>query len=496
MRVGVIGLLQESNTFLPDRTTWEHFEADILARGEDVRDRFVDALHEIGGFFAGLSAADIEAVPLFAARALPYGVIEKKSFKRLVDELLDELRTAGSLDGLLLAPHGATVSEAYPDADGYWLKKVRQAVGPDVPIIATIDPHANLSMQMVQACNALIAYRSNPHMDQRDRGVEAAQLIDRVLHKQVQPTMVAQFPPLAMSIESQCTEEQPCSDLVEIANQVRAEPGVLSASIVLGFPYADVPEMGSAVIVVTDNDVSLAAKLSRHLADEIWSRRDALVRPLPGVAEAVGQSLQSPTPVCLLDTGDNVGGGSPGDGTWLAHALLQKQVDRALVCINDPQAVAKAVELGAGGEAEFEIGGVYDLSGKPLTGRYRIRSIHAGTFEEQEPRHGGISKFDQGPTAVLSQNGLTVLVTSRRMVPFSLSQLTSCNLDPTSYRILVAKGVNAPIAAYQQVCNSFLRVGTPGVTAADMTSLDFSQRRVPLYPFELDGPFASGFGDD
>src|SRR5262245_12848163 len=149
MRVGILGLLQESNTFLPDRTDLSAFEADVYARGKDVSDRFRGTEHELGGFFAGLEREGIEPVPLFVARALPYGIIEAGVFDELIATMLEELERAKELDGLLVAPHGATVSEHEWDADGYWLSRVRKQVGPSMPIVGTLDPHANLSNTMI-----------------------------------------------------------------------------------------------------------------------------------------------------------------------------------------------------------------------------------------------------------------------------------------------------------------------------------------------------------
>lgn len=484
MRVGILGLLQESNTFLPEKTTWAHFEADVLAFGEEIRDRFIAASHELGGFFAGLEEAGLEAVPIMAARALPYGLIAKDDFARLCSEMLSRLRGAGQLDGILFAAHGATVSEAYHDADGYLLQQVRRELGSKAPLIATIDPHANLSTQMVAACDALIAYRTNPHIDQRERGIEAAQLMAKVLAGDVKPTVSARYPPLAISIECQCTEESPCRDVVDSVAEARAETGVLSTSLILGFPYADVPEMGSAVVVTTDNDQPLADALAEQLGQQLWIRRQAFVCRLPTVDEAVRRIAELPAPICLLDTGDNVGGGSPGDGAWIAHALRAQNIDRAFVCLFDPQGAAEAFRAGKGATISLAIGGKGKRSGQPLVGDFQVVSLHDGKFSETEPRHGGFSTFDQGPTAVMQCGGLTVMATSRRMAPFSLAQLTSCHIEPTQFRVLAAKGVNAPIAAYRDVCQSFIRVGTPGVTAADMTTLEYHRRRIPLFPFE------------
>ena len=488
MRVGILALMQESNTFLPATTHWDDFANETLARGSEVRTQFADAPHEIGGFFGGLQTADLEAVPIFAARAMPYGTIDAESFTRLIDTMCEELLAAGPLDGLLVAPHGATVSQQHLDVDGYWLGRVREMVGPDLPMVGTLDPHANLSPKMVDACDALIAYRTNPHVDQRERGEEAASLIARMLKEGLRPTMAAQFPPTAISIESQCTEESPCRELYQIARQMLDEPGVLTNSILLGFPYADVPEMGSAVIVVTEDDLPRARQYARSLAGALWERREAFVVPMPDVEEAIELALKADPPVCLLDMGDNIGGGSPADSTWLAHALFDKQVDRSLIALYDPEAVRRSQKAGAGATLELHLG---DHSGSPnggpLVARCKVESLHEGRFTESEALHGGFSVFDQGPTAVLTTSqGLTVVVTSRRMVPFSLGQLTSCGLDPASYRILVAKGVNAPIAAYRPVCKTFLRVNTPGCTCADMTMLDFQQRRRPMFPFEQD----------
>jgi len=486
MRVGIIGLLQESNTFLPGETSWEHFEADVLARGTEVVAQFEAAQHEIGGFLEGLQQATIETVPIFVARALPFGIVGADCFARLREEILSGIRDAGPLDGMLVAPHGATVSRSARDADGSWLALVRQTVGSKMPILGTIDPHANLSQQMVAACDSLVAYRTNPHIDQRQRGLETALLMQRVLSEGIRPTMAAELLPMAISIECQCDYEEPCSTLHQLAEEIRAKPGVLSASIVLGFPYADVEEMGSAVIVVTEDDQQLAQQHARSLAEAMWNLRNDSVQGLPHVDEALEKAMTLESPVCLLDTGDNIGGGSPGDGTWLANALLAKQVERSLVCLHDEEAVSTAIKAGTGAKIRLRVGGRSGPpSGEPLESEFTVRSIHEGQFQESKPMHGGFSTFDQGPTVVLeTQTGLTVIATSKRMVPFSLGQITSCGLDPASFRMLVAKGVNAPIAAYRQVCQSFVRVGTPGYTPADMTSFDFQLRRKPMFPFE------------
>jgi microcystin degradation protein MlrC len=486
MRVGILGLLQESNTFLAEKTGLSAFKADVFARGEEVRDRFRNAEHEIGGFFSGLEQEGIEPVPLFVARALPYGDIEADAFSSLVATMLEELQRADTLDGLLVAPHGATVSEGHLDADGFWLARVREHVRQNIPIVGTLDPHANLSDAMIAACDALIAYRTNPHIDQRERGEEAARLLARSLREEVRPCMAALFPPMAISIECQATDEPPCQELWRMADELRNAPGILSASILFGFPYADVHEMGSSAIVVADGDHALAQRHVEQLGQAMWQRRTSFVgRPL-GIDQAIDQALTAESPVCLLDMGDNVGGGSPADSTWLARALWQRRVQPAVAVIYDPDAVRAVTEVDIGSRIRLHVGGRSGpLAGEPLAAEYTLQARVDGRFSDSRPLHGGFTSFDQGPTAVLTADaGLTIVVTSRRMVPFSLGQLTSCGLDPASFRVLVAKGVNAPIAAYREICRTFIRVNTPGVTAADMTTLGYTRRRRPMFPFE------------
>lgn len=493
MRVGIIALLHESNTFVSGRTTLEHFQAEMLLEGDPIRERLAAAPHETGGFFAGLAAAGIDAVPIFAARALPSGTLTAGTMQRLMQRLFDAVARAGKLDGYLAAPHGATVSESIPDVDGHWLTRLRDFAGPHVPIVATLDPHANLSAAMVDACDAIVAYRTNPHLDQRERGLEAARLMARALRGEVRPVTAAVMPPIAINIAAQGTQESPCRELYALADAQLRRPGVLSNSILLGFPYADVPEMGSATLAVTDGDRSGARALAMELARYLWEHRQGFAGRLIGIEEALDQAAEWDGPICLLDMGDNVGGGSAADGTWLAHALHRRPLGSAFVCLFDPEAVDRCAAAGVGTRLPLRVGGKTDgQHGPPLEAEFEVLSLQDGRFCETEARHGGFTSFDQGRTAIVrTARGLTVMLTSRRMVPFSLKQLTSCGLDPAAFHILVAKGVNAPRAAYAPVCKHLLRVNTPGSTCADMTQLAFQHRRRPMFPFERDATFTA-----
>ncbi len=488
-RIGLIAWLQESNTFLPNATTLAEYEQDLLVTGPAVIEHFQTARHEMGGSITRLQQElEVTLVPIFAARAIPYGTMTAATHAEIKARLLAALAAAGPLDGIYVAPHGATVSEAVPDVDGDWLTAVRAHVGQHIPIVGTLDPHANLSPAMVAATDALFAYRTNPHIDQWETGQRAAALLLKAVAGTSRPVQAACWPPLAINIERQATSEPPLLALCAERDRLEQSPGMIGVSLLLGFPYADVAEMGSAVLVVTDHDQALAQRTAETFARTLWDARVPLAGTFLTPAEAVAQAATAAAPVCLLDMGDNVGGGSPADGTILAHEFVRQGVGPAVVIVYDPAAVQAAETIGLHGRGVITVGGkTDDQHGPPLTAEFVIQFLGDGYFEESETRHGGFTAFDQGCIAIVSTDaGLTVLLTSRRVPPFSLKQLTNFGLDPAAFRVLVAKGVNAPLAAYAPVCRTILRVNTPGVTTADMTQLNFQHRRRPLFPFERD----------
>lgn len=488
MRVGIISLIHESNTFASTPTTIDLFRRDGLMTGEEIRAEFAGGLHQVTGFLEGLAGEDIEAVPIFHASTSPSGTITKQTCEELIGLMFEALDEAGPLDGFLVSPHGANAGEGddYRDLDGFWLTKLRDQVGSDVPIICVIDPHANVSERMISACDATIAYRSNPHLDQKERGLEASSLMVRTLRGEIRPVQRASFPPFGMNIERQGTTLWPCVPLYELANGQLSRPEVLSNSIVLGFPYSDVEEMGSSAIVVTDGNAQLAQQLAEELTDYMLAHKDDFVGEYITVEEAVEQAVNSLGPVCLLDMGDNVGGGSAADSTLIAHEIHRRGDTTGFVCLFDKPSQDQARAAGVGARLTLTTGGkTDDMHGEPLVADVTVKSIHDGSFEESQIRHGGYTHFDMGPTAVVvTDTGLTISLTSRRIAPLSLGMVTSIGLDPADFQILVAKGVHAPVAAYEPVCETLLRVNTAGATAADMRIFEYQYRRQPMYPFE------------
>lgn len=488
MRIGIISLIHESNAFIQKPTTLEMFRRNRLLSGRRMYENCSRELGEVKGFIDGLEASGAEPVPIFFARTPPSGPITGETCEALMEMLFGQLEQAGRLDGILANPHGANmgVGKEYRDLDGHWLKRLRDTVGPTLPILCVIDPHCNLSPRMADACNATIAYRTNPHLDQMKRGLEASRMMIRTVRGEINPVQAASFPPISINIEKQRTDSEPCRSMYQFAHRLRQQPGVLSNSIVLGYPYSDFEEMGSAVIAVTDGDPDLARKHVDLLAEYLVKHRHDFVGDFIDVETAVDRALAQEGPVCLLDMGDNIGGGSTADGTFLAHELNRREGVRSYVCLYDPESVRQAEQAGIGAVTKLRMGGkVDDQHGPPLEAEVTVKSFHQGRFNETEIRHGGHTRFDMGRTAIVeTYRGLTVCLTSRSCPPISLGIMTSCGLKPQDFQVVVAKGVQSPVPAFEPFCTQLIRVNTPGSTTADMLQLDYRYRRKPLFPFE------------
>ncbi|WP_353130704.1 M81 family metallopeptidase [Parapedobacter pyrenivorans] len=486
-RVALMGIYHESNTFIDRKTTITDFENSHLLRGEQVMEEYKDAHHEIGGMLAVMEEHGVGVIPVLFAEATPGGRVTASAYGILVDELAERLKAILPVDGCLVVPHGAGVAENQPDMDGHWLGRVRELVGADVPIIGTLDPHANVSSAMITATDALVAYKTNPHIDQYETGRAAGELLIQTLKGIYKPVQYLVKPPVTISIEQQQTAHYPCKMLYEAANAVVRPGEVLSISILLGFPYADVPEMGTSFLVVTNNDRYAGEEVAHQLAAVLTANRHAFVGVLETLEIQRVKIASAPKPVLWLDMGDNVGGGAAGDSVVLLKQLEQQPGLRGFTCVYDPDSVAVGWRVGVGDCIQLALGNDYQLGlrNQPYHVEATVLAKVDGKFEEHAPRHGGQVRFNMGDTLLVeTRAGNVIMIHALRVPPFSLSQLTTFGIDPAAFDVLIAKGVNAPIAAYGPICKTVLQANTPGATQADMTGLDFRFRRRPLFPFD------------
>jgi microcystin degradation protein MlrC len=491
MRIAIIGLLHESNTFVATTTTRRDFQDCQLDIGQDVLRRWRGAHHEIGGFLEGAGRFGFEPVPIFATVAVPSGPLCTETFEGFWHDISSGLRGAGDVDGILLALHGATVAAGTPDADGEVVTRLRAQVGPRLPVVMTLDLHANISPRMIDGVTATILYRTTPHVDQRDRGLEAARLIAGTVRGEIRPVQALRKPPMVANV-AQDTSREPASALRRKLEEEVELPSMLAAGIGYGFPRADVQEMGMSVVVVADADQSAANGSADRLAQAAWQMRYRFQANVPAPDEAIRQAAEwDGQPVVVSDLGDNVGGGAPGDSTVLLEQIVQQDVPDALIVLHDPQAAQTCAAAGAGIQVDLAVGAKASGGpGRPLVVRGRVRTISDGLFYEPQPRHGGRSDNNQGLTAVVETPGRhTIVLTSLRMAPMSLQQILSLGIDPRRKKIIVVKGAIAPRAAYAPVASHFILADTPGPTSADLNSFEYRHRRRPMFPWERDARY-------
>jgi microcystin degradation protein MlrC len=486
VRIAIGGLMHESNTFAASRTDLAAFVAGGLETGPGIAARWGDAHHEVGGFFEAATLHGFEPVPTLVAWATPAGPLDAATYQELVDRLLAAIRDAGHVDAVLLALHGAMVVDGLDDADGTTLARVRHLIGPDLPLVVTLDYHANVSPLMAVASNALVAYRTYPHVDQRERGRKAAEIALAAARKQIRPVQALRKPPLLIQLLAQETDRPPLEAIMSELESLDLSRSVLDASVLAGFPYADTPATGPSCVVVTDDDPALAEQLADRLAARLWAARRELTASPPGPSEAVAAALAAKeTPVVLVDLGDNVGGGSAADSTVLIHELIRQGADRSIVVLCDPAAVAACVRAGVGQTVDIEVGGLVDRNAPPLRLKGKVRVVHDGSYIEDMPRHGGLRLNDQGLTAVVEGDRENVVVlTSLRHPPFSLGQLTSLGLRPEAARVLVVKAAVAYKAAYAPIAGTIIEADTPGLTTANPARFTYKKLRRPILPLD------------
>jgi microcystin degradation protein MlrC len=362
-----------------------------------------------------------------------------------------------------------------------------------MPIVVTHDFHANIGEDVVRHSTALVVYKENPHTDQRERGSHAARIMDGILRGAVRPVQALAKPPMMYNIRFQHTRGEPLRPIVEETRRLEQDPTIVAACVAGGYQYADVEAMGPSVVVVTNGDAPLAQREAARLAGLLWDTRDRLQLNLPDAAEAVRQAIASDqTPVVLVEMGDNIGGGSAGDSTFVLAELIRQKAAGWVVAIRDPEAVQRAFSGGVGGKFEGTAGGKTDkLHGEPISVSGEVKLLCDGRYIETEIRHGGARFHDMGPSAVVHVTGSTrdlaniLLLTTHREMPFSLGQLTSCGIVPQHQKILVVKAAIAYRAAYEPIAGRIIEVDTPGLTAVNPAHFKYSRVRRPL--FGIDG---------
>lgn len=529
MRFAILGISHETNTFSRVPADYHQFEMADLLRGDEIVKQFESALYTTAGYLQAARDFGFEAVPLMWAQTGPIGTITKDAYDRITAEMFQMLRDQGPWDAVLLPNHGAAVSEEFPDMDGEFTRAVREIVGPDVPVGITLDMHANVSKAVVANTDVCVVWRTNPHLDPKPRGYKCAELIYRTAKGEIKPTQWIEMPPMVVNIVRQFTGEEPMKTIVADSIEALKRPGVLDTSTAEGYPYSDVAEMGMSWIAITDNNPALAKETAIWMAERAWKHREALNTPVSSIKDALetaqrryrgprrlgdwvevpmdGTALAAPAaaetadgkapstgPIVLMDVGDNIGGGSSADSTFILAEAQKMGVKSLLQSLYDPESVEACVAAGVGAEVTLKVGAkTDDMHGKPVQVTGKVRAIIDGDWEDFGATHGGYRFYDAGVSVRLdTTDGHTLFLNSRRTGNTSRYGMYAAGIIPEHYQIVVAKGVVSPRPAYQPIAGEVILVNTPGVTTADLSYFTYNRRRKPLYPFEPDTEYVPG----
>jgi microcystin degradation protein MlrC len=477
-------------------------DAEVLTAAPMLRGKQILTAHRgttspSAGFIdAAETDGDVELVHLVSASILPMGLITDDAFSAVMNEMTARLASEGPWDAVLLDLHGAGVSVSHDDMDGAILEAIRDVVGEETVIGVTLDMHANVSPLMIEQADIVNLYQTNPHLDTRQRAFQNAQITFRMARGEVNPRSHLIQLPLAINILKQGTAEEPLASILQqVAAAERAE-GSLTVSLGLGYPYSDTPKMGTTVLVVDDGDADRAHTRAERLAKRIWQERADLQGTAPTADEAAESVAIGKRRVVLLDTGDNVGGGTPGDSTVLANALRNRGVSQVFVVLTDPQAAARAHDAGEGEPVSLTVGGRSGVDvGDPIELAGIVQTLSDGSFRQSGASHGGRPLQEVGPTAVIDCPDFgTVMITTLPFLPFSVEPYDALGIDLSRHRVIIAKGVIAPRAALSSLTDDFILVDTPGPSTADFQRFEFTRRRRPLYPFESEATLADAIG--
>ncbi len=481
-RIALIQVSQETNDFNPVPTRTSDFEAFGLFHGVEV----LSIKHgQTGGFLSEMTGrADIEIVPILRALATAGGRLDKEAHDYFLRHIRQGLESAGRIDALALHLHGACAAEGVDDVEGAQAALCRSILGPDVPIVLSLDHHGVLTEQMVESVDALVAHRDQPH-NPFETGQLAARLLMPMLEGKTQPAMAWRHIPMLSHQEQFLTSGGPMKQWFDRAREIEGRPGVLSASTFPMQPWLDLPDAGWAALVVTNNLPELAQELSQELADLAWELRAEFQHQtaLP-VDEAIARAAALDGLVVLSDTGDTVFGGTAGDSTVLLQALLNSEFGgKALVPVVSPKAARQLNEAGPGTNVTLEVGA--ELSGfyDPVEVNGTVTAIGGGPLDigyDQQPI------VDFGQAAILDTGNVTLLVTEKRGVGGNLPAAYSVfGVEPKKHKIAVVKTASN-FQYFAPIASAVVRADTPGPGQSDLKSLPWKRLPKSLYPWSED----------
>ena len=478
MRVFTGSLATETNTFGPMPTGLSSFRD----RGYYAAGTHPDHMTMFSGpLWAARDRAKTHGWTLvegMVAAAQPSGITTRHAYETLRDEMLADLKAALPVDMVVIGLHGAMVADGYDDCEGDLLTHVRAIAGPTAVIGGELDPHNHLTPAMLASADVLIAFKEYPHTDILERAFELVDLCAAKVEGRADPVAAAVDTDMIILMH---TSRNPARAFVDRIQSMEGKDGILSISVSHGFPWGDVPDMGTKVLVYADGDAAKAQALARQLADELIAQRDAFAVVTPGVDEALDEALAfDGQPVVLADSADNPGGGAASESTFMLRRMLERGVgNAALGPMWDPGAVRIAFDAGVGAKLAMRVGGkVSPASGDPVDAEFTVKAL----FADMSQTGLAGTPMSMGDCALVETGGIEVVLVSLRNQALGTDLFTQLGCDLGGKKIIVVKSSQHFYASYSKVAQKVIYVAAPGAVTSDLNAIPYRKIRRPKWP--------------
>ncbi len=487
MRVVMAMMKHETNTFSPVPTPWSRFEAWSACFGEEVIEAYEKTNMTLSAYLKIARREGMEIVTPVAAEAMPSGKVEAEAYNKMADAIVGAVEEG--CDAIMLDLHGAMVSEDVFDGEGELLRRIRE-VAPDTPICVTCDLHCNLTAQMVENCDALIGYKTYPHVDMFEVGSQVGDILFDKIAGTKNPVMAWGNVPLLSQTLRQGTDDEPMKTLIAMCREAEQSGEILAATVFGGFALADIPDAGISCVVIADGDKAAAQAVVDRLCDKMWQQRNEHLYKHEPLADAVARAKElEQGPVLLLDHADNTGSGGNQDVmTVITEVMRQELEDVAVGAVWDPDAVLEMQQAGVGTTVTLQLGGKTDMpsidrKGEPLTITGKVKVLSDGEWVVRGPMYHGLN-VSMGPTAVLDTGRMEIVVTSLHHEPWDLGIFTSVGIDPRWKKYVLLKSRIHYRAGFAPIGKHTITLDGVGVTTSDNSLLNYENVRRPIYPLD------------
>jgi len=485
-RVLVAEFMHETNTFSVRLTDEQAFRNSYFYVKNEIPPAFTGTRTSIGAALEAAEKYAWDVIHPVVTGANPSGRVTDACFEAVTKRILD---ACDGVDGVLLHLHGSMSTQSHDDGEGELLARIRERVGDEKPIVAVLDLHATVTQEMADSANALISYRTYPHVDQYERTWQAAELLERAMAGEARPQVALARRPILYALDGGRTTSPPMMELLRRGDQIESDGRALVVSVQAGFSSADVHDIGPSV-AVTGNNRAAAQAIAEELMDYAWEQRTFSSIHFTPLDEAVAQAkageAKATKPLIIADYSDNPGSGAYGDATNLLRAVLDADLQNVgFHAICDPEAVLQAQEAGVGNKVTLRLGGKIDptMGGGPLEVTGHVAALTDGSFVAYGPMGGG-ARRNYGLSLLLRVGGVEIIVISYNGQATDLGQFTSLGVDPTRKSTLIVKSMQHFRAAFEPIAREVLEVDTGALSTRNFKERPYKKIRRPIWPLD------------